>query len=61
MQRIYEDDLVAYVLAQQPWKIVRLAAIAEDDATYPLEAELGWHSFTRRRGEACTRAPAAGD
>jgi len=31
---------------------VRFPAIAEDDETWALDAELGWYSFTRQRGEA---------
>jgi hypothetical protein len=45
-------DLVGHVLAQEDWEVVRFPAIAEDDETYPLDMELGWHSFTRQRGEA---------
>jgi hypothetical protein len=52
MHRLHEDDLVGHVLAQEDWEIVRFPAIAEDDQTYGVGTELGWHSFTRRRGEA---------
>ena len=44
--------MVGHVLAQEDWEIVRFPTIAEDDETYPLDTELGWHSFTRERGEA---------
>src|SRR6516164_3941130 len=52
MHRLHEDDLVGHVLAQEDWEIVRFPAIAEDDETWALDTELGWHSFTRQRGEA---------
>src|SRR5208337_3793050 len=52
MHRLHEDDLVGHVLAQEDWEVVRLAAIAEDDETYPLDTELGPYIFTRQRGEA---------
>ena len=46
------DDLAGHVQAQDDWELVRFPAIAEDDQTYGVDTELGWHSFTRRRGEA---------
>ena len=52
MHRLHEDDLAGHVLAQEDWEVVRLAAIVEDDETYPLYTELGPYSFTRRPGEA---------
>src|SRR5271166_1468471 len=52
MHRLHEDDLVGHVLAQEDWEVVRFPAIAEDDETWAFDTELGWHSFTRRRGEA---------
>ena len=52
MHRLHEDDLVGHVLAQEDWEVVRFPAIAEDDETWALDTELGWHSFTRQRGDA---------
>jgi predicted phage terminase large subunit-like protein len=52
MHRLHEDDLVGHVLAQEDWEIVRFPAIAEDDEIHGIDTELGWCSFTRRRGEA---------
>src|SRR5271168_279605 len=52
MHRLHEDDLVGHVLAQEDWEVVRFPAIAEDDETWALDTDLGWHSFTRQRGEA---------
>jgi hypothetical protein len=40
------------VLAQEDWEVVRFPAIAEEDESWTLDAELGQSSFTRRRGEA---------
>jgi hypothetical protein len=52
MHRLHEDDLAGHVLAQEPWEIVRLPAIAEDDETYMIEARLESRCVTRQRGEA---------
>jgi len=52
MHRLHEDDLVGHVLAQEDWEVVRFPAIAEDDETWALDTDFGWHSFTRQRGEA---------
>ena len=52
MHRLHDDDLVGHVLVQEDWEIVCFPAVAEDDETYELDTELGWHAFTRRRGEA---------
>jgi hypothetical protein len=52
MHRLREDDLVAHVLAQEDWEIVRLPAIAEEDETIVVDSLLGPRSFQRRRGEA---------
>jgi predicted phage terminase large subunit-like protein len=40
------------VLAQEPWEVVRLPAIAEEDEDYRVETVLGRQSFGRRTGEA---------
>jgi hypothetical protein len=52
MHRLHEDDLVGHVLAQEPWEVVRLPAIAEEDEDYRVETVLGRQSFGRRTGEA---------
>jgi hypothetical protein len=33
MQRLHEDDLVGHVVGVEPWKVIRLPAIAEEDET----------------------------
>jgi hypothetical protein len=40
------------VLAQEPWEVVRLPAIAEDDELHRVETVFGWRSFGRKAGEA---------
>jgi hypothetical protein len=52
MHRLYEDDLVGHVLAQEEWEIVRFPAIAEDDESQLVDTLFGPLNFTRRRGEA---------
>jgi predicted phage terminase large subunit-like protein len=52
MHRLHEDDLAGHVLAQEPWEVVRLPAIAEDDERHPVETVFGRQSFGRRDGEA---------
>jgi len=51
MQRLHEDDLVGYVLAQEPWEVVRFPAIAEADEV-EIQTVLGPRTFMRRQGEA---------
>jgi hypothetical protein len=31
MYRLHEDDLAGHVLAQEPWEVVRVPAIADQD------------------------------
>jgi predicted phage terminase large subunit-like protein len=52
MHRLHEDDLVGHVLAQEPWEIVRLPAIAEEDETHMIEARLESRRVFRACGEA---------
>ena len=40
------------MLAQEPWEVVRLPAIAEDDELHPVETVFGRQSFGRKAGEA---------
>jgi hypothetical protein len=40
------------VLAQEPWEVVRLPAIADDDELHRAETVLGRQSFGRKAGEA---------
>jgi hypothetical protein len=50
--RLHEDDLTGHVLAQEPWEVVCLPAIAEADETHIIEAPLESRCVTRARGEA---------
>src|SRR5713226_5353147 len=52
MHRLHEDDLVGHVLAQEPWEVVRIPAIADDDEPHPTETVFGRQSFGRKEGEA---------
>lgn len=51
MQRLHEDDLVGHVLNVEPWKIVRLPAIAEEDEINEIQTPYGVRCFKRRTGE----------
>jgi hypothetical protein len=52
MQRLHEDDLVGHVLGLEPWKVIRLPAIAEEDETHVIQTPYGTRRFQRRPGEA---------
>jgi predicted phage terminase large subunit-like protein len=51
MHRLHEDDLAGHVLAQEPWEVVRLPAIVEDDELHRVETVFGCQSFGRKAGE----------
>jgi hypothetical protein len=40
------------VLAQEPWEVVRIPAIAEEDEIHRAETVFGRQSFRRKAGEA---------
>jgi predicted phage terminase large subunit-like protein len=52
MQRLHEDDLVGHVLGQEPWRVLRLPGIAEQDEEYVIETPYGRRQVHRRAGEA---------
>jgi predicted phage terminase large subunit-like protein len=52
MQRLHEDDLVGHALKLEPWELIRLRAIAEEDETHVIETPYGTRRFRRRIGEA---------
>jgi predicted phage terminase large subunit-like protein len=52
MHRLHEDDLAGHVLAQEPWEVVRLPAIADDDELHRAETVFGRQTFGRKAGEA---------
>jgi predicted phage terminase large subunit-like protein len=51
MHRLHEDDLAGHVLAQEPWEIVRVPAIADEDEWHQAETIFGPQSFGRKAGE----------
>ena len=52
MQRLHEDDLTGHVLGLEPWKVIRLPAIAEQDETHLIQTPYGTRRFERYAGEA---------
>ncbi len=52
MQRLHEDDLVGVVTEAEPWEVLSLPAIAEEDECIPFEGLLGADRFVRKAGEA---------
>ena len=52
MQRLHEDDLVGHVVGQEPWKILRFPAVAEEDESYVIKTPYGQRCLGRRAGEA---------
>lgn len=52
MQRLHEDDLVGHVLGVEPWELIRLPAIAEEDETHLAQTPYGPRRFERQKGEA---------
>lgn len=52
MQRLHEDDFVGHVLGLEPWTVVRLPAIAEQDEPHVIQTPYGTRRFQRRAGEA---------
>jgi hypothetical protein len=52
MHRLHEDDLAGHVLEQEPWEVLRLPAIADDDELHWFEGVFGHQSFGRQAGEA---------
>jgi hypothetical protein len=51
MQRLHEDDLVGHVLGLEPWTVIRLPVIAEEDETYVIETLYGTRHIRRREGD----------
>jgi predicted phage terminase large subunit-like protein len=52
MQRLHQDDLVGHVLTLEPWKTIRLPAIAEEDEEHLFASPYGIRRATRKAGEA---------
>jgi len=51
MQRLHQDDLVAHVLAKEPWAVVNFPAICEGDETFVYRSAFGEHVWRRKEGE----------
>src|SRR6202048_5234243 len=49
MHRLHEDDLAGHVLEQEPWEVVRLPAIADDNELHRFEGAFGQPSFGRKK------------
>jgi predicted phage terminase large subunit-like protein len=52
MQRLHQEDLVGEVLEREPWKVLSLPAIAQEDEAYPYKMLFCDHTFQRKAGEA---------
>ena len=52
MQRLHQDDLVGHVLEQEPWDMLSLSAIAQEDEIYTLDSVFGRRIVTRKAGTA---------
>jgi hypothetical protein len=52
MHRLHEDDLAGHVLAQEPWEVVRLPAIDDENEVHRAVTVFGRQSFGRKAGEA---------
>jgi hypothetical protein len=48
---LHEDDLTGFVLEQEPWEVLRLPAIAEQDELYEFDTPLKFFSVRRRVGD----------
>ena len=51
MQRLHEDDLVGHVIGKEPWDVLRLPAIAEQDEQHLIQGPRGACPVTRRVDE----------
>ncbi len=52
MQRLHQEDLVGEVLEREPWKVLALPAIAQEDESYPYTRLFNRCVFERAAGEA---------
>ena len=52
MQRLHQDDLVGHVLAQEPWEVLSLPAIAAEEEVWSYSTLTGPQRRVRRAGEA---------
>jgi hypothetical protein len=49
------DDLAGHALAQEPWEVVRLPAIADEEELHRVETVFGRQFFGRKTGDAPAR------
>jgi len=52
MQRLHQEDLVGEAMEREPWEVLSLAAIAQQDENYRIESQLGNRTYVRKAGEA---------
>jgi predicted phage terminase large subunit-like protein len=52
MQRLHQEDLVGEVLEREPWKVLSLPAIAQEDESHPYRSLFTHRTFQRKAGEA---------
>ena len=51
MQRLHLDDLVGHVLCNEPWHVVSLPAIAEQDEEFVIDTPYGRRQYRRKIGD----------
>jgi predicted phage terminase large subunit-like protein len=51
MQRLHEDDLTGFAMGHEPWEVLKLPAIAEQDELYEFNTLLRSFSVRRRVGD----------
>ncbi|MGD0521651.1 MAG: terminase family protein [Terracidiphilus sp.] len=52
MQRLHQEDLVGEVMEREPWEVLSLPAIAEQDENYFIECPMGNYHYVRKTGKA---------
>ncbi len=52
MQRLHQEDLVGEVMEREPWEVLSLPAIAEQDEKYLIECPMGNYHYERKAGTA---------
>jgi predicted phage terminase large subunit-like protein len=52
MQRLHQEDLVGEVMEREPWDVLSLPAIAQQNERYPFVSPLGNQAYVRKAGEA---------
>jgi hypothetical protein len=51
-QRLHEHDLVGHALGREPWQVLSLPAIAEQDESHTIKTPRGEVRFHRKQGKA---------